>query len=389
MLEIKKIYYLEREIMKKAKFAFIVFGVIVAAVSCKTSYDAILDSSDMDLKMRSGIDYYNRGKYRKAANIFESMILLSQGTVQEDSVQYYNAMSNYRSGDYYTAEANFEKFLEVFPRSRFSEESQFLRIKCLYEQTHRWELDQVPTHRAMGLIREFIYDNPQSQYIPICNAMLDEFQERLDRKSYEASKLYYDMEDFKAAQTAFKTALKENSDNRYREQMLYYTALSSFKYADNSIKERQKERFMTYIDDYYNFVGEYPSSPDRKLLDRYFARAQKYVGINVGLDSSQLAAVAELSNIEEKAATGVKGDRRSTKKAIKSAKKAVKDAERENAVAHRLESEKKIYDDQLNKKAKKAEEKAARREATRLYKEAKAKQKAAEKAAKKAMKEKK
>lgn len=374
--------------MKRTKYALLVLGLIMAATGCKNTFDAIVDSTDLDLKMRSGIDYYNRGKYRRAATIFESMILLSQGTAQEDSVQYYNAMSNYRAGDYYTAEANFAKFLEVFPRSRFSEESRFLRIKCLYEQTYRWELDQVPTQRAMALIREFIYDNPDSQYIPICNAMLDEFQERLDRKSYEAAKLYYDMEDYKASQTAFKSALKENAENRYREQMLYYTALSSFKFADNSVKERQKERFMTFVDDYYNFVGEFPASPDRRILDRYFARAQKHVGLKVGLDSAQLAAVAELSEIEDGGKSGtVRKDKKQTKKAIKEAKKAVKEAERENEIARKLENEKLQRQEQADKKARKAEEKAARKEAERLYKEAKAKQKAAEKAAKKAAKE--
>lgn len=375
--------------MKRTKVALLILGLIMAASGCKNTFDAIIDSSDLDLKMRAGIDYYNRGKYRRAATIFESMILLSQGTPQEDSVQYYNAMSNYRATDYYTAEANFAKFLEVFPRSRFSEESRFLRIKCLYEQTYRWELDQVPTQRAMGLINEFIYENPDSQYIPICKAMLDEFQERLDRKSYEAAKLYYDMEDYKASQTAFKTALKDNAENRYREQMLYYTALSSFKFAANSVKERQKERYMTFVDDYYNFVGEYPASPDRKILDRYFARAQKYVGLKVGLDSAQLAAVKELANIEgdEGKSGTVRKDKKQTKKAIKDAKKAVKQAERENEVARRIEDEKKLQQMQEKDKARKAQEKAAKKEAARLYKEAKAKQKAAEKAAKKAAKE--
>ena len=368
-------------------FAF--FAVIFT--SCKNTFDAILESSDLNLKMKSGIDYYNRGKYRRAATIFESMILLSQGTDKEDSVQYYNAMSNYRYGDYITAEANFEKFLEVFPHSKFSEQSRFLRIKSLYEQTYRWELSQVPTQRAMALIREFTYDNPNSQYKPSCDAMLDEFQERLDRKGYEAAKLYYDMEDYKAARSAFKTVLKENSDNRYREQILYYTALSSYKFADNSVKEKQKERYMSFIDDYYNYVGEFSESPDRRVLDSYFARAQKYVGLNVGLDSAQLKAVKELAEYENRGGntSSSRRDRKQTKRAIKNAKKAVEQAERENAVAARIAAEKQILMEDQDKKSQKAAEKAARKEAQRIYKEQEAKKKAEAKAAKEAAKKRK
>lgn len=364
--------------MKNISKLIIFLLALIVIPSCRTTFDALVESNDIPLKMKAGIDYYNSGKYRRAASIFESMLLLTQGSPQEDSVYYYNAMSNYRYGDYSGAEANFEKFLEVFPNSKFSEESKFLRIKCLYEGTYRWELDQVPTQRAMALISEFMYDNPNSQYIPICQAMMAEFKERLDRKDYEAARLYYNMEDYKASHAAFKTVLKDNSDNQYREQILYYTALSSFKYAQNSIKERQKERYMTYIDDYYNFIGEYPNSPDRRVLDTYFARAQRFVGLKVGLDSAQLAAVASLAESEGRGSgntDGARRDRYSTKKAIKEAQKLVKEAEKRNEIARKIEDEKRIEVERAQRKADKLAEKKAIREAAKAYRKEKAEKK--------------
>ncbi|MGM9774127.1 MAG: outer membrane protein assembly factor BamD [Candidatus Egerieousia sp.] len=361
--------------MKKSGLFAVLAGLVLLLSGCRSQFDIILQSNDTDVKFKAGLDYYNVGKFRKAAAIFESMLLVSQGTPQEDSVHYYNAMSNYRYGDYITAEANFAKFLEVFPRSPFAEESKFLRIKCLYEGTYRWELDQVPTQKAMAIIGEFMFENPDSQYYPICQAMLDEFQERLDRKAYEAAKLYYNMEDFQASRYALKNVLKDNSDNQYREQILYYTALSSYKYANLSIPEKQKERYMTFIDDYYNFVGEYPTVKERKELDNYFAKAHKVVGMKVELDSAQIAAVQEMTNIENaevKPRAKLSADRRGTKKAIKAAKKAVADAENENEVARRIAKESKTTD----KKAAKLRAKQERAEALRLYKEAKARKEA-------------
>ncbi len=358
-------------LMKKTGLLAVSAGLVLLLTGCRSQFDVILQSNDTDVKFKGGLEYYNSGKFRKAAAIFESMLLVSQGTPQEDSVHYYNAMSNYRYGDYITAEANFAKFLEIFPRSPFSEESKFLRIKCLYEGTYRWELDQVPTKKAMAIIGEFMYENPDSQYYPICKAMLDEFQERLDRKDYEAAKLYYNMEDFQASRYALKCVLKDNSENRYREQILYYTALSSYKFADLSIPEKRKERFMTFIDDYYNFVGEYPSVKERKELDNYFAKANKVVGMKVELDSAQIAAVREMAEAEGvagRAGTKISADRKGTKKAIKAAKKAVADAENENEVARRIASELKTTD----KKSAKQKAKQERAEALRLYKEAKA-----------------
>ena len=60
--------------------------------------------------------------------------------------------------------------------------------------------------------------------------------------------------------------------------------MSSYKYAQLSVREKQKERYLTFIDDYLNFVGEIPESPYRKELDALYARAQKALGRYSGAD---------------------------------------------------------------------------------------------------------
>ena len=106
----------------------------------------------------------------------------------------------------------------------------------------------------------------------------------MDRKAYEGAKLYYKMEDYLAARVALKNVLKDDADNKYREDILYYTAKSSYKYAQLSVPEKQKERYLTFIDDYLNFVGEYDTSPYRREMDVLYKRAQRALGRNVGAD---------------------------------------------------------------------------------------------------------
>ena len=46
---------------------------LVAALSlqgCKSEYDALLSSSDVDAKYAAAFDYFNNGKYSKAALLF-------------------------------------------------------------------------------------------------------------------------------------------------------------------------------------------------------------------------------------------------------------------------------------------------------------------------------
>ena len=266
--------------MFKSILKLVAAGMIAALSlqACKSEYDALLSSSDVEAKYATAFDYFNSGKYSKAARLFENMAIQTSGTEKDDTVQFYWGLSNYRFKDYYTAETNFAKFLTNFPRSPFADEASFLRIDCLYRSTYRSELDQKPTYTALGFISQYMIENPNSSHYPTCKRMLEELNERLDKKAYDNARLYYKMEDYKAARVAFKNILKEDADNIYREDILYYVAKSSYKFAQLSVEAKQKERYLTFVDDYYNFVGEIPESSYRRELDVLYKRAQKALG---------------------------------------------------------------------------------------------------------------
>lgn len=261
---------------------------IVSGSSCKSAFELLLDSNDTDAKYDAAFDFFNQGKYNKASQLFESISVVTNGTDREDTVQYYWGLSNYRFKDYYTAETNFQSFITKFPRSPFTEQASFLRVDCLYKQTLRYELDQKPTTAALAAVGEFLTNYPSTPQLDYCTHMIDDLSERLDRKAYENAKLYYRMEDYLAANTALKNVLKDNSDNRYREDILYYTAMSAYKYAHLSVPEKQKERYLSFVDEYYNFIGEYPESSYRRELDVMFRRSQRALGRNVSDDDEEL-----------------------------------------------------------------------------------------------------
>ena len=264
--------------MSMRGYILAVLAFVAFLPSCKSRYESILSSSDADLKYNAAFEMFNRGKYNKAAQLFESLSVLTSGTERDDTVQYYWGLSNYRFKDYYTAETNFARFLENYPGSPFAEEAQFQRIDCLYRSTLRYELDPTPTHAAITAIAEYIRERPDNPHMENCKTMLRDLSGRLDRKAYEAAKLYYKMEDYKASRVAFRNILKEDADNIYREDILYYIAMSSYKFAYFSVPEKQKDRYLTFVDDYYNFIGENPESKYRHELDVMYRRTQRALG---------------------------------------------------------------------------------------------------------------
>ncbi len=261
---------------------FIIAAVAIAVFSsCKTQYEMLLNSNDADAKYEAAFKFFNEGKYSKAGSMFESLSVLTNGTERDDTVRYYWGLSNYKYKDYYTAETNFANFVESYPRSPFASEARYLRLDCLYRSTLRYELDQAPTYKAITEISEYMLEYPDNPHMKTCRAMLVDLNGRIDEKAYEGARLYYKMEDYKASRVAFRNILKDNSENIFREEILYYIAMSSYKYAYNSVPAKRKERYLTFIDDYFNFIGEIPESHYRKELDIVYRRAQKALGRNV------------------------------------------------------------------------------------------------------------
>ena len=262
----------------RARNLLVIVASLFALVSCKSEYEILLNSNDADAKYEAAFQYFNDNKFSKAASLFESLSVLTNGTERDDTVRYYWGLSNYKFKDYYTAETNFEQFLSTYPRSPFASEATYLRLDCLYRQTLRYELDQTPTYKAINEISAYILEYPSNTHMQECRDMLIDLNERLDKKAYESARLYYKMEDYLASRVAFKNVLKDDADNIYREDILYYIAMSSYNYAHESVSAKQKERYLAFVDDYLNFIGELPESHYRKELDVVYNRAQRALG---------------------------------------------------------------------------------------------------------------
>ena len=354
-------------IMNARRFIFLLGLTCLCALSCKSEYEMLLKSNDVDAKYKAAMDFYNKGRFNKASALFESLTVLTGGTDKDDTVQFYLGKSNYNNRDYYTAETNFSKFVEYYPSSGFTPEAAFLRIDCLYRQTMRYELDQNPTRKAIAAMNEYIneYKNEEKERLDRCWEMLDDLHWRLDTKEYEAARLYYNMEDYIAARVAFRNILKDNAENCHREAILYYIAMSSYKYARLSVDQKQKERYLAFQDDYYNFIGEYPVSNYRREMDAVYRRSQKALGRYVGEVEDDNISESELEKQR-------KFEERKQALEIQKKESAVRDAEMKAA--------------REAKKAARKAEKEARKAAKKAAKEAREAQKKAEKEAKEAQK---
>ena len=321
--------------MKISKSILPILTLALVLSSCKSQFELLLQSNDTDAKYKGAFEYFENKKYSKAGSLFESLAAITDGTERDDTVNYYWGLSNYKAKDYYTAEGNFDSFIERYPRSPFASEANYLRLDCLYRSTLRYELDQKPTYKAVASITEYMSEFPQSENIPHCKEMLADLEERLDKKAYEAAKLYYSMEDYVAARVALRNVLKDDSENIYREDIMYYIAMASYKYAHLSVPAKKKERYLTFVDDCLNFFGEFPESPYRKELDNVYMKAQKALGrhgdddVESGIDRKEERKFAkEREKLRREKLKAEKAAQKAAKAAQKAAEKAAAEAAR-------------------------------------------------------------
>lgn len=256
--------------------SYILLILLVLVTSCG-EYEKLLKSTDYDLKKEKAREYFEAGKYVKTTELLSQLIPRFRGSVEAEELNWLNAQSFYLMKDYYSAGTYYKSFIEQYPYGKFTEEASFLSAFCDYKISPRAELDQENTINAIEGFNLFMRRYSDSPRIEECKNYIDELQERLVEKSYLSARLYYDMKQYKSAVTALTNSLRDYSDTKFREEMMFLKLNSLFMYAENSLAVRQKERYQATLDDYYSFMEEFPESRYSKDVKRIYEKTSAYL----------------------------------------------------------------------------------------------------------------
>ena len=241
----------------------IVASFALALTSC-TKYGRMMKSTNLDAKQEYAIKLYNKGKYYKALPLFEELITMLRGTKKAELTYYYYAYTNYQLEDYETAAYDFGNFARSFPTSQYAEECAYMHAYCYYLSSPEYALDQTSTLKALNELQLFIDEHPESKRIEECNQLIDKLRFKLETKDREIASLYYHMEDYKAAVTAYKNLLKEFPATVYREESMFMAMKSEYLYAENSIETKKQERYSAALVTYAEFTAAFPESKWKK-----------------------------------------------------------------------------------------------------------------------------
>ena len=259
------------------KRLFIYVLLIITGFSSCSQFEKLRKSHDYNLKYRKAFEYYHAGDFIRAGQLFDDIVNVFRATNKTDTVSFYQAMSYFKQRNYELASHYFSRLFRENRQSPFAEESEYLAGYCFYMQSPRAELDQEYTYSAIEAFQIFLMRHPDSKFAEDARKFMGEMKDKLVDKSYLTARLYYNLGQYKASIIALNNSLDDYPETKYREELMYLLLRSSYLLAENSVPARKLERFQATVDEYYSFVGEFPTSQYSRDVQRMYDRADRFL----------------------------------------------------------------------------------------------------------------
>ena len=236
--------------------AFISFLLL----SCN-DYQKLLNSPENEVdKYNAAEEYYENGEFRRANALIEQIIPSYRGKPQGERLVFFFANSYFETRSYYSAAIQFENFIKSYPNSQRIQEAYFMEAKSYFMLSPLYTLDQDDTFTGIDKLQVFINRFPNSEYVAEALELMEQLQNKIEKKEFEVSKQYYTIRDYSSAIKSLDNFIADNPGTIFREEALYYRWLSQYEIAVNSIESRINERVTELERSLENFLRYYPDT---------------------------------------------------------------------------------------------------------------------------------
>ncbi|MCE5227446.1 MAG: outer membrane protein assembly factor BamD [Porphyromonadaceae bacterium] len=264
--------------MKKVVF---IMMIAVLFSSCG-EYNKILKSTDYELKYSYAKKYFNKKEFSKSATLLDELVTIFKGTANAEESLYLLAQSYYGQKDYLTASQYFNTYYTTYPKGEYTELARYYSGYGLYLDSPDPRLDQTQTYKAISELQLYLEYYPQSERAKEAQNIMFELQEKLAYKELMATRLYYNLgtymgNNYLSSVITAQSALKNYPYSKYREEFMYYVIQSKYDLALVSVEEKLQGRYRDVVDEYYNYMNEYPEGKYVKQVKKFYDYASKRI----------------------------------------------------------------------------------------------------------------
>lgn len=239
---------------------------ITLLASCKSEFERVRASGDPALLYQKAFEYYDNEDYLKSQALLELVMPSYRGKKEAEAIFMRYAYTYYHTGQYILASYYFNNFSQTYSTSPQREEADFMSAFSNYKLSPTFRLDQSYSEKAIEGFQLFINTYPQSKRVAECNTLIDVMRKKMETKAFEEGKLYYDLRQYQASMQSFENLLKDFPETDAVEEVRYMMVKAAYLLAENSIVDKQTERYRDAAARAVEFRQRFGSSKYRKEM---------------------------------------------------------------------------------------------------------------------------
>lgn len=250
-------------------FIFLSTLVLITSIGCKSEFEKIRISNDAERMYTKGLEYYENEEYDKAQILLEQSIASYRGKQEAEELFFKYAYTHFHLNQYILSAHYFKNFANTFINSEKREEAEFMAAYSNVKNSPNYKLDQKYTTNAIEGLQQFVNTYPSSERVDQCNDLIDELRAKLEKKTLEEGKLYYDLREYQSADQSFLNLLREFPETQNGEEVRFMLVQSAYNLARNSVYEKRRARYEETIKRAEQFNKKYESSSYKTEVTEY------------------------------------------------------------------------------------------------------------------------
>ena len=282
------------------KFTYLFTAIATVVLTACSDYNRVLKSTDPHYKFEAAKEYFVRGHYNRAATLLNDVLPALRGTEAGQEALFMHGLATLRAKDYEAASTILRKYYTDYPKGYFAEQAKYYSGIALYNAVPEVKLDQTPTYEAVTELSQFVEHYPLSPLAQDARNKIFELQDQLIEKEWLSAKLYYDLgsyfgncstggSNFQACITTAENAIREYPYSKRREEFAWLIVRAKFDLANQSVVEKKQERLSNAIEEYQNFIDEYPESVYRQEAEQLYNKYNKQLNRPLNTETEEQA----------------------------------------------------------------------------------------------------
>ena len=204
---------------------------------------------DLSPRFDKAMEYFDRGKFPRAKDEFDYIIMTDPGSKIANESQYYMAEALFQMEEYSEASITFDRYVRFSPDFTKIEKSRYRICECAILSSNAYQREQSQTHRALEQLQMFIEDFPESDLIRDAEISILELRIKLAQKDFEVGRMYLKLEEYESALIYFRSVLNNYYDTSFADDarigIIFTHILNDNRQGANSYFKAEKDRFLS------------------------------------------------------------------------------------------------------------------------------------------------